>query len=200
MTNYQYIYNLFKAILTDSKAIEGRFHIAYRYGLQEINYDQVGQILENEIPEKKYPLVIMAPPHSTIDFGGHNADWETFRLIMFFMKKSFNNSDNTIQNMRSDTLTSQHTVFQDWHDMKRCAVNFVKALLSVQSNMRPANFNYPTQQHALMIPIHNIGSDRASGIRFDFDFRLFLGCTKEDYEEYPTSVTIPIDGHPEHSL
>lgn len=200
MTNYQYIYNLFKGILISSKAIEGRFHIAYRYGLQEINYDQVGQVLDGLGTEKKYPLVIMAPPHSTFDLGGHNAGWETFRLIMFFMKKSFNNSDNTVQTMNPDTGTSMHTVYQDWHDMKRVAINFAQALLSVQANVLPAKFNYPTQQHALFIPMSNIGTDRAAGIRFDFDFRLFVGCEIEDYEQLPTILTIPADGHPEHPL
>jgi len=200
LTNYQYIHDLFKGILASSQAIEGRFVIGYRYGLQEINYDQLGQVVDAFDASKKYPLVVMAPPHSTVDFGGHNAGWETYRIIMFFLKKSFNNSDNTVQQIHSLTGTSQHRVYQDWHDMKRCCVNFVQALLSVQAGMRPAPFNYPTQQHALCIPVSNIGADRAAGVRYDFDFRLFLGCEIEDYAEYPTTLELELDGHPQHSL
>lgn len=201
MVNYQYIIDLFKGILTESNAIEGRFFIGARYGLQETNYDNLGQVVDAVqlvIPgQKKYPLVIMAPPHSTIDFGGHNEDWETFRIILFFMKKTFNNSDNSVAVMNPDTLTSQHAIYQDWHDMKRCVINFVRALLSVQKTQK--KFNYPTQQHALIIPLSNIGTDRIAGVRFAFDFRLWVGCQIEDYDEYPTEITISEDSHPEHS-
>lgn len=201
MINYQYIVDLFTGILQQSKAIEGRFYVGARYGLQETNYDNLGQVVDSiqlmNGALKKYPLAIMAPPNSTIDFGGHNADWETFRIVMFFMKKTFNNSDNTISVMDPKTLTSQHAIYQDWHDMKRCVINFVRALLSVQKNDH--KIIYPTQQHALCIPLSNIGTDRIAGIRFDFDFRLWVGCEKEDYEEYPETIIISGDTHPEHT-
>jgi hypothetical protein len=198
LTNYAYIDNLFRGILANSKAIEGRFHIAHRYGLQELNYDQLGEVIGKITSTKKWPLAILAPPHSNIEFSRKDENWEEFRIIMFFMNKSL------YDQIRSSSQTSQHQIFEDWHDMKRCAVNFIRALLSVQYNTKPTYFVVPANK-ILFIPLSEIGADRASGVRVDFNFRLFIGCNIEDYyvneePEYPTTINIDLDGHAEHKL
>lgn len=194
MINYQYIHDLFKAVLSQSKAIDGRFYIGWRYGLQDINYDNLGQMInEATNNKKKWPLAMMAPPHSLGDIN----QWEEFRILLFFMNASMQSQYDP------NTMMVTHSVLQDWHDMKRCALNFLNALWSVQDafkdNNQQTRFVVPKHKY-LCVPISYIGADRIAGVRLDFDFKLYTGCMLEDYkgDEYPTILNIPDDGHPEH--
>lgn len=190
MIGYQYIEDLFKAVLTQSKAIQGRFYIGHRYGLQDINYDTLGQAITDHLPsDKKWPLVMMAPPHSIGDIEG----WEEFRIISFFMKRS------EIEDVNTDTKMSHHTITQDWHDMKRCALNFLSALWSVQDATFGKKFRVPKHKF-LVVPLSLVGADKVSGVRLDFDFKLYTGCFIEDYEEYPVDLILEDDSHPQHTL
>lgn len=199
MTNYPYIKDLFTAVLDQSQAVQGRFHMSYRYGAQEINSDNLGEVLKEVDKSVKYPLVVMVPPHSQFKSEGKTSEWEQFRIVLFFCKTSFYNSDNTIADMNEKTRTSLHEVFQDWHDMKRCAINFIRALSNVQRNTFPVKFMVESNQ-ILCIPFSIVGTDRVAGVRLDFDIKLFLGCTVEDYSEYPTNLIISDDSHPQHEM
>lgn len=192
MTGYPYIHDLFTAILNESTAIKGRFYMGNRYGLQEINYDQLGELIDAIPQTNKYPLAMLAPPHSYARMSGRTTGWEEYRIIMYFMKQTWKDEIN------NRTKTSMHSVPDDWHDMKRCAVNFMKVLIEKQRTAFPSYFQLPPNQ-VLYAPVSHIGIDRASGIRVDFDFKLFMGCTLEDYSEYPT-INIPLDSHPEHAM
>ncbi len=196
MTDYPYIQDLFKGILTQSKAIKGRFYIGHRYGLQEINSDLLGEVLKQFSGADKYPLVLMAPPHSrglvTID----GADWERYRIILFFMKTTYYGVGNQVN---PNTATSITTVLSDWHDMKRCAINFVRALCTVQRSNKQTLHRVPGNQ-VLYVPLSAIGADNASGVKVDFDIDIWPGCTVEDYSEYPTTLTLAADSMPERTI
>lgn len=199
MTNYPYINNLFTTVLSYSNAIKGRFHIGHNYGLQDINFDYIVDSLKG-IPKEKYPLVMMAPPHSYLDFSDQKEGWEEFRMIMFFMKTSFYDSTGKVIDPSKSKL-SQHTIPEDWHDMKRCAVAFIRVLKDLQHKAHPPKYIIPNHK-VLFIPLQNIGTDRLAGVRIDFDFKLNVGCGLEDYKDYPdlSCIKIPDDGHPEHKL
>lgn len=199
MTSYQYIVDLFTGILSHSKAIEGRFHVGYRYGLQEINYDQLGEVLGSQNFQKKYPLVLMAPPTGQFRIGGNRNEWRTYRIILYFCKTSFYGEGAEISPL---TRTSDHAVHDDWHDMDRCAINFLRVLRSQQEmTALSGNFRYnlPTNE-ILTTPFSVLGADRISGVHANFDFQVFNGCELQDYEEYPDQINISADPHPEHKL
>lgn len=196
MISYPYIKDLFQGILAQSDGIQGRFHISYRYGAQEINSDELGE-LGNDIQVKKYPLSLMPPPHSRGTFTDNmKGEWERFRIIIFFVKTSFYGTGTT---PNPKTQTATHTVDEDWHDMKRCAISFYKMLQFVQRSTRGSKFRIPDNM-ALCVPVSGVGTDRASGVRFDFDFDLYIGCSTD--EDYPTFTipTIEDDSHPKHDL
>lgn len=204
MTSYQYIIDLFTAILGNSKAIQGRFHVAHRYGMQDINFDQLGEVITQTVPIKtaKYPLAIMPSPHSRVTYRGRQDGWERFRIILFFCKTSYTDSQNKVQTPNVKTKTSLHTIPQDWHDMKRCANNFIRALMAVQDAQKASTFRLPSNE-VLHVPFSIIGADNVSGVKSDFDFDLFTGCDPiEDYinDEYPTNLELELDSHPEHAL
>lgn len=202
MTGYPYIIDLFTAVLSSSKAIGGRFHVSNLYGAQEINSDNLGNIVDGipaAIDKKKYPLSMIAPPHSYFKPSDQKGEWERFNIVQFFVTSTFYN-EKGIVNQNLKTATSNHKVEWDWHDMKRVAFNFMRALHNLQRTTRPSLFRLPSTNSILCIPVSNVGVDRVSGVRIHYDIEIFVGCEKEDYEEYPVNLTVNLDSHAEHNI
>ena len=179
--------------------------MAPRLGL-EINSDELGEVLENVVKPaigKKYPLVLMMPPRSMGEFTNKYGEFEKYKIILFFLTTSYYDSGNTVRTMNTATRTSQHTIYQDWHDMKRCAVNFIRVLHQVMVDKKLANSVFRLEQSKRFIdPVSSVGVDRASGVKLEFNVSLFLNCTMEDYSAGDiAAITIPVeDSHPEHNL
>lgn len=208
MTSYPFIKSFFTNVLAKSKGIQGRFHLCPKYGV-EIGSDQLDEVLKDEVRAvvgRKYPLALMVPPRSQGKFTDGGGEWEKYRAVMFFLNTTYYTGNNQVKAPNAATGTSTHTVPQDWHDMKRCAINFLKVLDQVQrqkgliqSTFRLGGNN---EQERMIDPVSFVGPDRASGIRLDFTFSLFTGCDLEDYN--PADITLiiipPADEHPEHKL
>lgn len=201
MIGYNYIENLFREILKLSSSIQGRFHVLHQYGLQEINADRLGQVLKDEnIPDIKYPLAAIAPPHSRGEYDPDKSnEWERYLITIFFVKNSYNTSTGAVAYKNLKTGTSQHSVQDDWHDMKRAAVGFMKVLKQQQKLTKGLIFRIPPNQ-VLTVPISEVSSDRISGVRLTFDFDLWVDCSLTDYESYPGLIPVPLDTHPEHEM
>lgn len=201
MRGYPYIKDLFTSILTNSKAIQGRFYISHLYGAQEINSDVLGQVLAESNVQPKYPLVLMTPPHGMFkpDPNFQGGEWRTFRIITYWCKLTYYDAYGETTNPNPKTKTSLHSVMEDWHDMERCAINFTRALKKLQHEIKPCHFILESNQ-ILTVPFSIIGTDRVSGVKMDFDFKLHVDCVKEDYDEYPSTLTIQTDSHAEHEL
>jgi hypothetical protein len=191
-----------------SKGIQGRFHVCPKFGI-EINSDQLNEVLDETvkpIPGKKYPLALMMPPRSQGKFTEKGGEWEKYRAIMFFLTTTYYDGNNQIKNQNKATGTSMHTVPHDWHDMKRCATNFIKVTDRIQKErgLIASTFRLggDRDQERMIDPVSFIGVDRLSGVRLDFSFSLFNGCELEDYNESDiSSIIIPAaDPHPEHKL
>lgn len=194
MIGYKYIENLFQAILDQSNTIKGRFYVSHQYGMQEINFDELGQLVST-IKNLKYPLSIMPPPHSRGKFR-ESDQWERFRIIIFFAKTSEYGLGSA---PNPNTKTATHTILEDWHDMRRCALDFKSKLEVVQKATLGKIFRIP-DNIALMLPFSEVGVDKISGVRFDFDFDLFIGCeSSDDYDNF-TVPNIPLDDHPIHEI
>lgn len=205
MRGYPFITDLFTNVLQKSKAIEGRFTVSSAVG-QEINSDTLGQVLTDAITQnkgnKKYPLSIMMPPVSRGEFKYNQQEFEGYAISMFFLKTTYYDSNNQIANRNQNTNTSMHTIPQDWHDMKRCAVSFLRVLDKVQRSGSMLNYFRLLSGEKIFRPVSNIGTDRASGVKVDFQIQVFAGCEIEDYDPNDIStINIPVaDSHPEHQL
>lgn len=205
MIGYQYIQDLFTVVLSKSKAVQGRFFVSSRNG-SELDSDTLGSIIEDVFARtsvKKYPLTFMMPPRSVSDYMNQSMHWDNYRIVLFFLKGTFYNSINQVQNINPNTRTSMHTILQDWHDMKRCAFSFIRALDIVQQKQIGTMFPFRMDASDKTItPVSLIGKDQASGVRLDFNISLFTGCQIEDYSDDDiNSITVPTgDSHPEHNL
>lgn len=209
MTSYPFIESFFRNVLAMSKGIQGRFHLCPKFGV-EINSDQLNEVLEDTVKPvtgKKYPLVLMMPPRSQGRFTEMGGEWEKYRAVLFFLTTTYYDGNNQVKNQNKATGTSMHTVPQDWHDMKRCAINFIKVVDRVQKEKGLIKTTFrmggtPGDHERMMDPVSFVGADRLSGVRLDFSFSLFTGCELEDYNESDiSSIIIPAaDPHPEHKL
>ncbi|SFW16126.1 hypothetical protein [Chitinophaga sancti] len=206
MTSYPFIETFFKSVLEQSKGIQGRFHLCPRFGL-EINSDQLESVINDDIKPvsgRKYPMALMMPPRSQGSFTGVFGEWETYRAVMFFLNTTYYTGNNQVKAPNPNTRTSTHSITEDWHDMKRCAVNFLRVLdrIQRQKGLTTYVFRLSTTQQSMIDPVSSIGSDRVSGVRLDFQFSLMVGCDIEDYTtEGISSITVPVaDPHPEHKL
>jgi|GEM_PF-6440570 len=207
MRSYPFLSELFKNILAKSKAIQGRFFFCPKLG-NELNSDELGQVILDEIaPQRlfpKYPLVVAQPPMSFGHYSSRSVEWENNLFVMFFLKTTYNSSSNQITNPNPSTRTSTHTVPEDWHDMKRCAVNFIRVLdqLSREKRLINTSFRLHQERHKTIRPVSFIGADNLSGVRLEFYGSVFLGCDMEDYVAADiATIEIPVeDSHPEHQL
>lgn len=205
MRSYQFLNDLFKSVLLKSKGIRGRFHVSAKGGL-ELNTDQVGELIKDlVIPDigQKYPLAMMMPPRSIGYFTEKTGDWERYQVAIYFLKTTHYDGNNQINNINPNTQTSQHTVLQDWHDMKRCALGFLQVLTRIEKGKGLINNQFRLgQQERQINPVSFIGIDRAAGVRLDFSCSLFIGCNLFDYSDGDiATITVPAeDPHPEHNM
>lgn len=207
MISYPYIEELFKAVLAKSNAVQGRFIICPNNG-RELNSDELGNLISDEFKsqqmEKKYPLAAMMPPISSGNYSDAVNEWEQYRCSIFFLNTVFYSGTNQVVFPNASTQTSKHTVVQTWHDMKRAAVNFVRAVDRVSRKrglIRGVFRVAPGKQH-IITPVTKVGADLSSGVRLDMSVELFTGCTIEDYTESEIlNINLPEgDSHPEHTL
>lgn len=208
MISYPFIQELFTNILSKSKAIQGRLFLCPRMG-SEMNSDELGQVIQDlVIPEpliKKYPLALMMPPFSEGDYTGVKNEWDRHRFTIFFLTTTYySGGTNQIINPNPKTRTSTHTITQDWHDMKRAALGFIKVLYRVMKSnqLMTGKFRLEQETTKKISPISFIGVDRASGVSLDFMASIFNDCGFEDYELADiATIEIPNDdSHPEHQL
>lgn len=204
MIGYPYIIELFTNVLEKSKQIQGRLFVAPRYG-QEINSDRLETVLQETIKDvdaKKYPLALLFPPRTKGDFRVKTDSWRDVHIVLFFLQTTYYNGNNQIKTPNRGTQTSMHTVPQDWHDMDRCATNFIYVLNQIQRSKNLINTAFRlTSDKAVISPVSFVGVDRTSGVRLDFDCQIFGGCDVEDYtDEDINSIIVPTgDSHPEHN-
>jgi hypothetical protein len=201
MISYPFISSLFTNILLKSRAIEGRFYVCPKMGY-EINSDVLGQVLTDLVltnTGKKYPLVLMMPPRMSGNYRAKKYEFVSYNITMFFLKTTYYGTGSAIN---PNTNTSTHSIQDDWTDMQRCAVSFFSVVNSLQAFTNYSQFRLGSREIPIQ-PISEIGIDRASGVRCDFEFLLPYGCEPlEDYDESDIElITVPVgDGHPEHIM
>jgi hypothetical protein len=201
MTSYPFIEALFKNILLQSRAVEGRFFVSTRNAM-EINSDTFAQVLTDELAQltvKKYPVALMMPPRSRGAVKFLNDEYQAYSITLLFLKTTYYDAGG-VTNPNPNTGTSTHTILQDWHDMKRAAEGFLRVLDKL--TRANANLFRLSGEDKFFTPVSTVGVDRVSGVRVDFTLSLFSGCELEDYDPADiSSITIPdADTHPEHNL
>lgn len=203
MLGIPYIKSLFQSVLKESNVIQGRFHVCPKWGA-ELNTNNLEQVIEATIgegPARKYPLCILMPPRAVGDLTSNRGTRKEYRFMMLFLTTTYYTGANQVKAPNRDINKSTHTIVEDWHDMERCAVNFLKVLTDAleESDQQPFAVSEAHPQGLDMVS--TIGNDRLSGVLLSFTGLLSTGCDLEDYpSDYLTKIILPdaIDAHPEH--
>lgn len=204
MLGYPFINELFKAILTQSKQIQGRFYICPHWGA-ELNGQNLDQIVDKSVPtdvKGKYPLCIMMPPRSSGDFTrADHIKKRQYDFQLLFLTTTYMNSDGTPKSPAPDGLSSTHTIFQDWHDMQRCAEDFITMIGTLIGDYGlGSSFILSQRKPQIMSTVTTIGNEGVSGVMLSFGAYIFPGCEVEDYPAgAAATIDIPTtDSHPAH--
>ena len=204
MLGIPYIESLFRAVLIESNVIKGRLHVCPKWGaeLNTGNLDQVIEVTIGEGPARKYPLCILMPPRAVGDFTSDRGIRKEYRFMMLFLTTTYYTGANQVKTPNRDINKSTHSITDDWHDMERCAVNFMKVMadaLNESDTAQPFSISELYPQGLDMVS--TIGNDRLSGVLLSFTGLLSTGCDLEDYpSDYLTKIILPdaVDTHPEH--
>lgn len=207
MRSYPFIDGFFKSVLSQSKAIQGRLIVCPNMG-QELNSDNLGQLIQDlQIPESPDipALALLMPPVSLGDYiDSRTGEWDEHRFIMFFLKPTYYDGKNQVSIPNPSTGTSTHSIPMDWHDMKRCAINFIRVLSRVQKSLGLVNssFRLSSEKKRVITPVTAVSTRRYSGVRLDFAASIYNDCTLEDYtQDGIDQISVNIeDTHPEHQL
>ena len=167
------LYMIFQNILSKSLVIEGNFSIVPGYG-SDLNLDEVGEKITNEVKPKRYPIVALFPPVEMF-----KSKSGTFKLKFVFAVQQGNGSLG-IKDIRSNN-TSGHPIIFDWKDMRECAMNFYNILTEL-SKITPRIFDLSKDTNYIE-RFSDSGTAKISGVILSFDI-ILLNDTKCDNKEY----------------
>ena len=183
--------------------MQGRFHVSPRY-LQEINTDEFQEVIKDvvkPIAGREYPASIMLPPVSELMLKDGKGEWERYRIELFFLTTTFYTGGSQVKQPNHNTQTSTHSIQMDWHDMKRCAKDFILALQIVGDGKPLTEFPFRLlDEKKIFEPASMLGDKKLSGVRLTFKVDIWTGCEIEDYPDGSLNdVEIPeLNFHPTH--
>lgn len=185
MNSYLYIQSFFKAILQQSKQIQGRL-VVMPMG-DELNYDNFSQIVEQSSTGYKFPLAAWKPPASTGKFLPKSEEWEEYNFTLFFLNTTYYSGNNQVAKKNKGTGLSDKPVIQEWEEMKVAAVDFIRVLRLVQKGNNNTSVNMLNNlfrlnnDNVFIEPISFVGTKRLSGVRLSFKAAVFTTCEISDY-------------------
>lgn len=212
MIGTPYLIDLFKSILANSKVINGRFYCCPFWG-QELNKGNIEEIVLYITPklptDQKYPAALLMPFRTVGTFQYSGLDniglpgWNHKEITMVFVTNSQTTGQNQVTTPSPGTGKSMHTIPQTWHDMERCATDFIAVLYNVifENNLQgTVNISETYRQEVLQVT--NKANDQVTGVMLRFQLNWNSGCDIEDYPDNYLSLIVPpdpsIDVHPLH--
>ncbi|NCX93168.1 MAG: hypothetical protein EBX40_00615 [Gammaproteobacteria bacterium] len=201
MIGIPFIYDVIKAVLSNSKVIQGRVHIVPFNG-QELNNSNITAAIQDLPAQQKYPVALILPPNATSSYQIAQQPYEVYDVTMLFLTKAHVTGKSQISRPAAN-LQSEHTIPQTWHDMKRVASDFLKVMQQViHVNQYDSDINIDEGKQVIK-PITEMGNEKVTGVMLtNFRITVSAGCNIEDYEEdYLTSIVLPdiTDTHPLHT-
>lgn len=210
MIGIPFINDLFSAILVKSKVINGRFYICPFFG-QELNKGNIAEIVSWVEPylntKQKYPAALLMPMTEVGNFQYQDDNsvqnaYSYFECCLAFITNAYVTGQNQVSSPTPDTNQPSHSVPDTWHDMARCAKDFMIALFNGigYAGLTPAIFISESHKQSIL-PVTNKGNDMVSGVLMKFYIAVASGCDLEDYnDDYLTEIQWPAiaDSHPLH--
>ena len=210
MIGVPFIKDLFSAILAQSKVIDGRFYICPFWGA-ELNKGNIAEIVSYVQPylntTQKYPAALLMPMKEVGNYqyqddnSTQNA-YSYFECNMVFVTNAYVTGQNQVSTPSVGTNQPTHTIPDTWHDMARCAKNFIEVLYNgiMAQGLQSTIFISEKHQQEIL-EVTDKSNDSVSGVLMRFYIAIASGCTLEDYaDNYLTAIQWPsaVDSHPLH--
>lgn len=210
MIGYPYINELFTSILDVSKVIQGNYYMCPKQG-SEMNNSFISELVINagSAGLDKWPAALIMPPRKVGNFqfsgeeiAGTQIGYNYYNCQMLFLRPTKYTKYTQPSQPLPNTQIPTHTAIDCWHDMSRCAEDFLQVLRQViiYNNLQTTlQISENTQQS--IVPVSDIGNDALSGVILNFVLMVNGGCDIEDYpEDYLELIEIPLltDTHPTH--
>ena len=156
-----------KAVLDKSSTIEGRFFVCPDWAA-EINSSNLGQLVTAATGDENYknfPAALLMPPAIAGDLVNLQPGRLLYGITMLFLTTTYYDSNNNVKAPSNYTGHSTHTVPMDWHDMQRCAHDFMRMFAhGLQVNdMQPFIYIDDRNRQEMQL-ISKIGTARLSGV------------------------------------
>lgn len=215
MIGIPFIKSLFGAILDQSKVMHGRFHLCPFWGT-EINKGNIAEIVTyidepmnqaSATAKQKYPAVLLMPMKEVGNFQypNDNSVQNSYNLLectMVFITNAYVTGANQTSSPAIGSGQPTHTIPDTWHDMGRCAKNFLEVLYNGISAQGLQSTIFISENHkSELLEVTCKGNDSVSGVLMRFYIALASGCDLEDYNsDYLTATQWPTvtDSHPLH--
>ena len=212
MIGIPYIKDLYKAILSQSKVIDGRFHLCPFWGteIDKLNIEEIVSWVNPYLnTTQKYPAAILMPMREVGNFqysddpSTVNA-YSSIQCTIVFITNAYVTGQNQVSAPAAGTRQPTHTIPDTWHDMARCAKNFLQVLYAGIETHKcgPAPYLFISEKvQQSIVEVTCKGNDEVTGVMMRFGIGLFGGCDLEDYNsDYLTTIAWPdiTDVHPLH--
>jgi hypothetical protein len=200
--NELFLYQIIKAILVQSKVMQGRFIVAEGYGndLNANNFnDLVKDALDNYKPiNRKYPVSVLMPPVEIVD--SYEDGWARFKLDQFFLCTTGYTGTSELKGINMSSNTATHPIQFDWKDMREVAGDFRKMFnKTIRNAGYQVKINSATNAKDYIRRVSNMGNDKLSGVVVSYELNIAMPCELNDYEPN-VNITLPsiTDIHPLH--
>lgn len=207
MIGYPYIQSLFTAVLKASLVMQGRFYVTPKMA-SEINTAYLNEIVTAIPPAIKWPAALMIPPRKSGNFqfsgdevAGTEIGYNTYNIRMLFLRPTSYTAYNQPSQPLPGTAIPTHTAVDTWHDMSRCAEDFMQVLKQVLWHNQITALVISERSQQSIDPVTDIGNDAVSGVLLSFNILVNGGCDIEDYpSDYLQTIVVPdlTDTHPTH--
>lgn len=195
------LYEIIRAILTNSSVMEGRFIVAPGYGT-DLNTNNLGDVVKDALEaykpiDVKYPVCVLLPPIEVID--SVQKGWSRFRMEQFFLCRKNYTGDGQFKQLNPPTNTDEHTIEQDWKDMREAALDFRKKMNdSIRENNYQRFIHTASDLKEIIRRVSNMGNDRLNGVQLSYELRVAFPCEVADYTESPITLPTITNTHPIH--
>lgn len=211
MIGVPFIKDLYAAILAKSKVINGRFYICPFWG-QELNKGNIAEVVSWVEPylaaTQKYPAALLMPMKEVGNFQYQDDNsvqnaYSYLECTMVFITNAYVTGQNQPSSPAVGTNMPTHTIPDTWHDMARCAKDFIIVLYNGILAKGLQNTIFISENHKQeILEVTNKANDSVTGVLFRFYIQVASGCEIEDYNsDYLETIDWPdptIDVHPLH--
>jgi hypothetical protein len=180
---------LFQSIIKQSIKLTGKYHLCPNYGyeLDSANLDQyIQDPLTGLTAVDKFPCCACLPPESRL-LKLNQQKGESMMFHLYFLTPAGRTGKNQIKAVNRSTNTSSTNSWDDWEEMKVCAVSFLEVLYNTllkgfAGETKLTSIFHLNYEGARIRRLTKFTTSSLNGVSLTFNIDMLLDvCTIGDY-------------------